>query len=354
MLYLPRLFVYHCEAQKGSIQSETFKIMERRLLKAIINPAMIVTWVLGPVLVWQGGWIASGWLHAKLAARGDPARRVHGLLSSRQGFRRRPQRPAGALLPDDQRGPDGPDDRHRHPGDREAVLTTVHARHLCYCPIWPTACGPQDSKEFPVRGLRARETITTMSSPSSKTGCAASASSALPSSRREQEPPCRTFPFLPRAFRSLRRDSHPFRECSPMREIKLQDLKSKTPDRAHHLRRGARGREREHHAQAGAHVRDPQATRGPRGRDHRRRRRRGAAGRLRLPALGRFELPAGPGRHLRLAEPDPPLRPAHRRHGRRPDPRPQGRRALFRAAQGQHDQFRGSRRRSATRSISTT
>ncbi len=66
MLYLPRLFVYHCEAPKGSIQSETFKVMERRLLKAIINPAMVATWILGLILVWQGGWIASGWLHAKL------------------------------------------------------------------------------------------------------------------------------------------------------------------------------------------------------------------------------------------------------------------------------------------------
>ena len=66
MLYLPRLFVYHAEAPKGSIQSETFKIMERRLLKAIINPAMIVTWVLGLVLVWQGAWWTAGWLHGKL------------------------------------------------------------------------------------------------------------------------------------------------------------------------------------------------------------------------------------------------------------------------------------------------
>ena len=66
MLYLPRLFVYHAEAPKGSIQSETFKIMERRLLKAIINPAMIATWVLGLVLVWQGGWWTGGWLHGKL------------------------------------------------------------------------------------------------------------------------------------------------------------------------------------------------------------------------------------------------------------------------------------------------
>jgi protoporphyrinogen IX oxidase len=66
MLYLPRLFVYHCDAPKGSIQSDTFKIMERRLLKAIINPAMIVTWVLGLILIWQGGWYTSGWLHAKV------------------------------------------------------------------------------------------------------------------------------------------------------------------------------------------------------------------------------------------------------------------------------------------------
>ena len=66
MLYLPRLFVYHCEASKGSIQSETFKIMERRLLKAIINPAMVVTWVLGLVLIWQGGWWTAGWLHGKV------------------------------------------------------------------------------------------------------------------------------------------------------------------------------------------------------------------------------------------------------------------------------------------------
>lgn len=67
MLYLPRLFVYHCDAPKGSVQSETFKIMERRLLKAIINPAMVVTWILGLVLMWLGGWYTSGWFHAKLA-----------------------------------------------------------------------------------------------------------------------------------------------------------------------------------------------------------------------------------------------------------------------------------------------
>jgi len=67
MLYLPRLFVYHCAAEPGSQQSETFKVMERRLLKAIINPAMIATWVLGLWLAWSVGWWASGWFHAKLA-----------------------------------------------------------------------------------------------------------------------------------------------------------------------------------------------------------------------------------------------------------------------------------------------
>ncbi|MCB8819206.1 protoporphyrinogen oxidase HemJ [Microvirga rosea] len=80
MLYLPRLFVYHCDVPKDSIQSETFKIMERRLLKAIINPAMVVTWILGLILVWQGGWMTSGWFHAKfllvLILSG-----VHGFLS---------------------------------------------------------------------------------------------------------------------------------------------------------------------------------------------------------------------------------------------------------------------------------
>jgi putative membrane protein len=67
MLYLPRLFVYHCEAKTGSSQSETFKLMERRLLRAIINPAMIVTWLAGLYLAWSGHWLSAGWLHGKLA-----------------------------------------------------------------------------------------------------------------------------------------------------------------------------------------------------------------------------------------------------------------------------------------------
>jgi protoporphyrinogen IX oxidase len=67
MLYLPRLFVYHCAAAPGSPQSETFKVMERRLLRLIINPAMILTWVLGLWLAWNASLWHAGWLHAKIA-----------------------------------------------------------------------------------------------------------------------------------------------------------------------------------------------------------------------------------------------------------------------------------------------
>jgi putative membrane protein len=68
MLYLPRLFVYHVDAEKGSVQSETFKVMERRLLRGIINPAMIATWVFGLWLAWKVFHFQGGWLHAKILA----------------------------------------------------------------------------------------------------------------------------------------------------------------------------------------------------------------------------------------------------------------------------------------------
>ncbi|TIW95487.1 MAG: TIGR00701 family protein, partial [Mesorhizobium sp.] len=68
MLYLPRLLVYHTDAEKDSVQSETFKVMERRLLRGIINPAMIVTWVFGLWLAWKGFGFQGGWLPAKIGA----------------------------------------------------------------------------------------------------------------------------------------------------------------------------------------------------------------------------------------------------------------------------------------------
>ncbi len=67
MLYLPRLFVYHCGVATGSEASETFKVMESRLLRAIINPAMVVTWIIGLWLAWTAFRFQGGWLHAKLA-----------------------------------------------------------------------------------------------------------------------------------------------------------------------------------------------------------------------------------------------------------------------------------------------
>ena len=70
MFYLPRLYVYHCDMQPGSRESERFKVMEYRLLKQIINPAMIATWVFGILLVLTPGVIdwTSGWWHVKLTA----------------------------------------------------------------------------------------------------------------------------------------------------------------------------------------------------------------------------------------------------------------------------------------------
>ncbi len=82
MLYLPRLFIYHCNAEVGSDKSETFKIMERRLLRAIINPAMVASFVFGGALLATPGIVdwASWWVYAKiilvLALAG-----IHGLFS---------------------------------------------------------------------------------------------------------------------------------------------------------------------------------------------------------------------------------------------------------------------------------
>ncbi len=65
LLYLPRLMVYHCEAEPGSKQSETFKVMERRLLRFIANPAMIASWLFGIALLFEGASYRAGWMQAK-------------------------------------------------------------------------------------------------------------------------------------------------------------------------------------------------------------------------------------------------------------------------------------------------
>jgi putative membrane protein len=68
LLYLPRLFVYHAESKTGSEQSETFKVMERRLLRYITTPAMVASWALGLWLAFSGviDWSKDGWFHLKL------------------------------------------------------------------------------------------------------------------------------------------------------------------------------------------------------------------------------------------------------------------------------------------------
>ena len=85
LLYLPRLFVYHCDVPRGSAESERFKVMEYRLMKAIMNPAMIATWIFGITLVLTPGvvdWHA-GWWHVKLTCV-ILMSGVHGVLSARR------------------------------------------------------------------------------------------------------------------------------------------------------------------------------------------------------------------------------------------------------------------------------
>ena len=65
LFYLPRLFVYHTRAEAGSPMSETFKVMEAKLLRIIMNPAMIVTWLAGLWLAYAGGWTQQPWFVAK-------------------------------------------------------------------------------------------------------------------------------------------------------------------------------------------------------------------------------------------------------------------------------------------------
>lgn len=86
MLYLPRLFAYHCEVSPSSPESERFKRMELRLLRIIINPSMIAVWVFGLPLLYLGQFWAEPWMHAKLSLV-VVLSVLHGFLSRwRRGF----------------------------------------------------------------------------------------------------------------------------------------------------------------------------------------------------------------------------------------------------------------------------
>ena len=81
-LYLPRLYVYHSQSDIGSDKSETFKIMEKKLLRYIMNPAMILTFIFGIILIGiNPSWLYYGWLHTKLLLVMMLAA-YHGFLSS--------------------------------------------------------------------------------------------------------------------------------------------------------------------------------------------------------------------------------------------------------------------------------
>ena len=86
LLYLPRLFVYHADTSIGSVQAETFKVMERRLLKAIMTPAMIASFLFGGwMLALAPALFLESWMQVKIAAVFGMAA-CHGIFS---GMRRK-------------------------------------------------------------------------------------------------------------------------------------------------------------------------------------------------------------------------------------------------------------------------
>ena len=129
LLYLPRLFVYHCQVAPGRGRGELFKTMERRLLRGIMNPAMIATWLLGMTLVLTPGVVdwRAGWWHVKLLSVLGMTGFHHHLGTARKAFLAEGRAADRALLAADERGADPADDRDRHHGDREAVLNRTRA-----------------------------------------------------------------------------------------------------------------------------------------------------------------------------------------------------------------------------------
>lgn len=93
--YLPRLYIYHSGVAVGSEASETFKVMERRLLKAITTPALVWTWLFGLIAAISGGYFSEGWMHAKLLLL-ILLSGVHGLLAADLKKFARDERPRSA------------------------------------------------------------------------------------------------------------------------------------------------------------------------------------------------------------------------------------------------------------------
>ena len=122
LLYLPRLFVYHFDAEIGSVQSETFKVMEQKLYRFIMGPAMIVAWLAGLYLVYLIGAHKEAWFICKFF--------LVIILSAFHGFQgiwlkefaRDERKRSGQILSDCKRGSCGPYDLHRDYGRGEAIL----------------------------------------------------------------------------------------------------------------------------------------------------------------------------------------------------------------------------------------
>src|SRR5262249_48648517 len=295
MLYLPRLFVYHCEAEPGSKQSETFKVMERRLLNAIITPAMMVSWALGLWLAWTGGAYVAGWLQAKVVL-------VVG-LSALHGFFVRWVRDFAA-------------DRNRHSQKFYKIINEIPTILMIGIvilavvkPFCPRRCRPPN--RVPGCGDACRRPHAVGAT------CAWNRLYLswvhLPERRQIHLVPAQVrepavvsglkrlaqdlrFPF--RTDRQLFSVTDPLHRTTPYAGNETPRPQGQNTGRACLVRRGARGRKRQHHAQARADVRHSQAALHARDRHHRRRRGRGALRWLRLLALAGSELPARPGRHL--------------------------------------------------------
>ena len=124
LLYLPRLFVYHCEAAPGTETSEIFKVMERRLHKLIMTPAMIATFVFGIMLALTPGLVDwhAGWFYVKLVAVILMAG-VHGAMSRWRKDFLADRNPASAeVFPNHERGADRADAGRRGDGGGSAFL----------------------------------------------------------------------------------------------------------------------------------------------------------------------------------------------------------------------------------------
>lgn len=134
LLYLPRLFVYHTQVEVGSEASEKFKVMERRLLRAIMTPAMIASWLFGLLILATGVIDLTGGLAAcqdSVGGAADHCPHGDGVVAAR--LCRGPQSPAGAVLPFRKRGTDPADGRYCSAGDSEAFLITRVERRAAPC-----------------------------------------------------------------------------------------------------------------------------------------------------------------------------------------------------------------------------